>query len=141
MKFPRTAKIFRGRPEAAPYAGVFFLLLLFVLLSSLVYTPGVKITLPGFPDADLPGTDQPTVAVAVDPYGRFYYKNQQLPAADLRAKLTLAVKEAPAPLTLLVRADKAVKYETLLQLSLLARDAGIKTALLATRPQTAVVAP
>ena len=46
MKFPRNARIFRGQLDAAPYAIVFSCLLLFLLLSSLVYTPGVSIRLP-----------------------------------------------------------------------------------------------
>ena len=42
MRFPRNAKIFRGQLDAAPLAGVFFLLLIFFLLSSrLAFTPGV----------------------------------------------------------------------------------------------------
>jgi hypothetical protein len=41
MKFPRNARIFRGQLDAAPFAIVFSCLLLFLLLSSLLYTPGV----------------------------------------------------------------------------------------------------
>ena len=43
MRFPRNAKIFRGQLDAAPLAGVFFLLLIFLLLASLIYTPGTPI--------------------------------------------------------------------------------------------------
>ena len=39
MKFPRNARIFRGHLEIAPFASVFFLLVIFVSLSSLMYTP------------------------------------------------------------------------------------------------------
>ena len=45
MKFPRNARITRGLQDAAPYASVFFLLVLFVMLGSLVYTPGVQVPL------------------------------------------------------------------------------------------------
>jgi biopolymer transport protein ExbD len=45
MRFQRHAKIFRGQLDPAPVAGVFFLLVVFVLLSSLVYTPGVLVEL------------------------------------------------------------------------------------------------
>jgi len=66
MKFPRNARIFRGQLDAAPFAAVFFLLVIFALLTSLVYTPGVHVTLPSAPAADIAGVDGPTVAVAVD---------------------------------------------------------------------------
>jgi biopolymer transport protein ExbD len=40
-----------------------------------------------------------------------------------------------------VQADKTVSYETLIRLSLLAREAGIREALLATFPQAAPAKP
>lgn len=47
MRFPRNAKIFRGQLDPAPVAGVFFLLMLFILLGSLLYTPGVLVSVAG----------------------------------------------------------------------------------------------
>jgi biopolymer transport protein ExbD len=46
MKFPRNVRIFRGQLDAAPFACVFFLLLIFIIMGTLVYTPGVRIKLP-----------------------------------------------------------------------------------------------
>ena len=37
MKFPRNAKIFRGQLDATPFAGVFFCLVLFILLMGIVF--------------------------------------------------------------------------------------------------------
>jgi biopolymer transport protein ExbD len=133
MKFPRNAKVFHGQLDPAPFAGVFFLLVLFVILGALVYTPGVQISLPV--TADLPGTDRPLVAVAVDAQGRLYYENQMVSEALLRLRLAKAVKRSPEPLTLLVEADRDVHYDTIIRLSLLAQAAGMKEALLATLPQ------
>jgi hypothetical protein len=45
------------------------------------------------------------------------------------------VKKSAEPLTLVVLADKAVSYEKCLRLALLAREAGISDALLATLPR------
>ena len=130
MKFPRNARIFRGQLDAAPFALLFFLLILFLMLAGLVYTPGVALRLP---TADqLPGTDRQTKTVAVDAAGRLYFENQGIQEKDLRARLTEAAKQAPEPLTLIVLADKAVNFETLMRLNLLARDAGITNSLLAT---------
>jgi biopolymer transport protein ExbD len=134
VKFPRNARIFRGRLDVAPFAAVFFLLAIFLLLGSLVYTPGVSLQLPV---ADgLPGTDQPTLSVAIDPGGLLYYQNQLICEAELKTRLSRAAKEAGQPLTLLVHADKEVTYEQLVRLTLLARDAGISSAWLATRPRS-----
>ena len=139
MKFPRHAQPFQGRPEAAPFAGVFFLLALFLLLTSLVYTPGVQLALPVA--GDLPGTDQPTVAVAVDARGQFYFENQLLAPAELKTRLHSVLRQYPEPPALLVQADKAASYESLIRLTMLARAAGARQAFLATLPREAAVAP
>ena len=126
MKLPRNARIFRGRLDAAPFATVLFLLLLFMMLLSRVYTPGIRVPL-DLPTAnDLPGTDKQTIAVAIDANGQFYFENEFIEAADLRARLRKAVADAREPPTLIAQADKAVRYERFIGLRLLARDAGIK---------------
>lgn len=133
MKFPRNARIFRGQLDAAPFAAVFFLLVIFMMLSSIVYTPGVALKLPMADD--LPGTDKPTVAVAVDANGRFYYENQLIEEGALRNRLREASRSSSPPLVLVVQADKAVSYDLLLRLTMLARESGIREAWLATLPR------
>ncbi len=135
MRFPRQTKIFRGQLDAAPFAGVFFLLVIFLLLhSSLVFTPGVPIQLPQ--TGDLPGVDAPTFTVAVDNTGQVYYENQVANEDQLLKSLRARVSEMDEAVTLVIQADRNVRYEVLLRLALLAEQAGIKTALLATRPAT-----
>lgn len=138
MKFPRNARIFRGQLDAAPFAMVFFLLLIFFMLSALVYTPGVLLRLPVAPD--LPGSDKPMVAVAIDASGRLYYENQVIEEGVLRDRLREAARTVPG-LTLLVQADEAVTQKRLLQLTVLAREAGISESWLATLPRPLSSAP
>jgi len=130
MKFPRNARIFRGRLDAAPAASVFFLLVMFLVLGSLVYTPGVRLQLPV--SGDLPGIDKPTVAVAIDARGRLFFENQVFEESVLGARLRAVANASAEPLTLLVQADKDVTYEMLVRLTMLARNAGISNAWLAT---------
>jgi len=132
MKFPRNAKIMRGPFEMAPFAAVFFLLVIFLLLGALLPVPGLPLRLPVA--NDLPGVDKPTVAVATDAEGRLYFADQIISENDLKSRLAIAVKNSREPLTLVVHADKTVDYGQLVQLALLARDAGITNVLLATLP-------
>ncbi len=133
MRFPRNTRIFRGQLDAAPFAGVFFLLLIFLLLSSsLVFIPGVPIQLPEV--AGLPGTVSHTLVVAVDENGQFYYENQVIGQDRLREKLQIAVSEAKQPVVLVLQADEKVIHKKLMALWLLARSAGIKEIIHATRP-------
>jgi biopolymer transport protein ExbD len=135
MKFPRNATILRSQLDAAPVAAVFFLLVMLLMLGSLVYTPGARLELQ-LPRAEgLPGTDKPSVSVAIDADGRLYYQNQWIEEDDLRRRLQAAAKKSAQPLTLVVQADKAVSYERCLRLALLGRDAGISEALLAMLPR------
>ncbi len=135
MKFPRNAKILRSPFEMAPFAAVFFLLMIFLLLAVLLPTPGIPLQLPVA--RDLPGIDRPTVAMAVDASGRFYFANQIVNEAQLNSSLSNAVKNSRAPLTLVIHADKSVTEDQLIHLTLLARDDGIQSALLATLPAAA----
>ena len=139
MKFPRNAKILRSHFDVAPFAAVFFCLLVFVLLGALIPTQGIPLQPPA--GGDLPGIDQPAVAMAVDAQGRLYFENRTMSERVLANNLIVAAKTARTPLTLIIHADKAVSYETLAHLSLLARDCGITNCLLATLPGAAPAKP
>ncbi len=114
----------------APFAAVLFLLVIFLMVGGLLPIPGVQVPLA----KDLPGTDQPTIAIAVDAGGRYYFANQVIAASKLKSALLTAVHKSREPLTLVVHADKAVTYEQLVRLTLLAHEAQIQNVLLATLP-------
>lgn len=133
MRLPRNARIFRGQLDFTPFASMFFLLVIFMMLGGLVYTPGVRIQLPVADD--LPGTDQPTVKVAVDASGRLYFHNQLIEADQLQSRLREEVERAGQSLTLVVYADKDLTQERLERLLSLARGAGLQEALLARLPR------
>jgi len=132
MRFPRHTKVFRGQLDAAPYAGVFFLLAMFLLLSSsIIFTPGVPIDLPEA--ADVPGVTGPMLAIAVDDGSRIYFDNQVTNEERLRQRLRDAVASEP-DVTLVIQADGDVSWKTVTRLILVAKEAGVKRAVPATRP-------
>ena len=56
MRLPRNVKVFRGQLDAAPFAGMLFLVLMFLVLQSkLVFTPVIPLRLPEVP-INLSGT-------------------------------------------------------------------------------------
>ena len=133
MRLPRNARIFRGQLDASPFVGVLFLVAIFLLLnSSLVFIPGVPIRLPEA--SDLPGVTNPTETVAVDRSGQLYYENQGITKDKLKLRLREVVRRTREPVTLVLLLDKAVSYDKTIELFELAREAGLKDALLATRP-------
>lgn len=133
MKFPRNARLLRSPFDVAPFVAVLFLLIIFLMLGALLPTPGLPLRLPVA--SDLPGTDKPTVAVAIDATGRLFFANQIVTENELKSYLREAAKKTHTPLTLVIRADKAATYEQLVRVTLLARETGITDVLLATLPR------
>lgn len=144
MKFPRNAKLLRSPFDVAPFAAVFFLVVIFLLLMALLPRPGLSLALPKFDvsgvASDLPGTDKPTVSVAIDSGGRLFFSNQFVTENQLKADLRHAVVSSKAPLTLVIQADQQVTYSNVVCIALLARDTGISDAILAMQPRI-VAAP
>ena len=134
MKFPRNARIFRGQLDAAPFAAVFFLLVVFVLMGTLLYSPGIQVKLPSSENLQLAGTDQPTVSVAMTTKA-IYYENQQVSETELSNRLYAAKQKISGPLTLVVQSDKDVTEEQTMHLIVIAHGAGIYDLLLATLPR------
>jgi biopolymer transport protein ExbD len=133
MRFPHNTKIFRGQLDAAPFVGVFFLLVIFLLLNSgLVLTPGVPIHLPE--GANLPGLEKASLTVAIDQSGSFYFNNQLCDEARLKERLQAAVEQRREPVVLLLKMDKGARVDALVRLSLLARSLGIREVVPAVQP-------
>ena len=140
MRFPRHARVFRGPADGFLFAGVLLLLMLLVLLHSrLTFVGGVPIQLPEGPN--LPGVTNATVTVAVDARGQFYYLNQLIGEEELEEGLLRAARAADGPLTLVLLSDRRVPQEVTIKLLNIARTAGIRDALMATRPPGAVLEP
>ncbi len=139
MKLQRQIRPLDTVLDLPSIASVFFLLVLFVMLGPLVYAPGYRVELPVA--AGLAGVDKPTVTVAVDAAQQLYFANRLVSEAELKSRLIAAAREFGENLTLVVQADRAVTYEYLVRLITLAREAGLRQTLLATRPPAAMPPP
>jgi biopolymer transport protein ExbD len=94
MKFPRNAKIFRGQLDVAPFAGIFFLLCLMLIFSTLlVYSPGVQIELPDLGNKDVPGIQPPVIPIAIDVHGKIFFESQHVPETEFENRLKEAVQK------------------------------------------------
>ena len=137
MKFPRNSKILRSQFDVAPFAAVFFALMILLMLGGMLPVSGLRMNLQPPSAGDLPGVDKPTVAMAVDAQGRLYFENQIVSETVLKTILAADAKAARTPLTLVIHADKAVSYEQLAHLAAVVRrpEIGITNLLLATLPR------
>ncbi len=140
MKFPRATRIFRGQWDALPFLSVFFLLILFLALQSrLAFVPGVAIDLPI--GSGTPTQQGFTLVVAVDHVGQYYYENQVITPDRLEQRLQETIARLKSPVTLIVHADKSTTQERMVELSGLAKRAGVRDLLQATRPAPAARTP
>lgn len=137
MKFPRNAKILRSQFDVAPFAAVFFLLIIFVMLGVMLPAPGLQAHLQPPAADNLPGVAGPSVALAVDSTGRYFFEDQFVTEPQLRTALAAAARSAREPLTLVIHADKSVSYDQLVHLAVLANEPaiGITNIVLATLPR------
>lgn len=134
MKFPRNARIFRGQLDFAPFAAVLFLLVIFVLLGKMLYTPGIQVRLPSAGDVILPGANGPTLSVAVTT-NAFYFQDQVVPENELSNRLFAAKQKISEPVTLIVASDQDVTEKTRVQLWSIAQQIGFTNLLMATLPR------
>jgi biopolymer transport protein ExbD len=134
MKFPRNARIFRGQLDAAPFASVFFLLVIFVMLGKYLYVPGIQVKLPSAENLQLPGPDGPTLSVAVTT-NAIYFRDKAVAENDLSNQLTTARQEFTETPTLILQVDRDVTEEKWMHLMVIARQAGITNLLHATFPR------
>jgi biopolymer transport protein ExbD len=134
MKFPRNARIFRGQLDFAPFAAVLFLLVVFVLLGKMLYTPGIPVRLPATGDLILPGAAGPTLSVAVTT-NAFYFEDERVPEDELSNRLFAAKQKIAEPVTLIVQSDEDVTEKTRAQLWAIAQQIGFTNLIEATRPR------
>ncbi len=140
MKYPRNARIFRGQLDAAPFASVFFLLVIFILIGKLTYTPGIQVRLPAAGNVRLSGVDGPTLSVALTT-NAIYFQDQQVSENDFSNQLFTAKQKIPGPVTLIVQSDKDVTEEKRAQVWAIAQQAGIQNLLVATLPRVYDASP
>jgi biopolymer transport protein ExbD len=102
-------------------------------LSIALEPPGMRIALPVVPDQ--PGVNTPSVIVAVNANGQYFFENQLVAQdAELQARLAQAAALAREPLTLELRMDREVVVDIFVKLSEMARKAGFAQVVLGTRP-------
>ncbi len=93
MRFPRNAKIFRGQIDAAPFAGLFFMLLLMLLLyGNSIFIPGIRVQLR---DQTTPELEERTLTVETS--GRVTYMGERYEVERFEERLRLQAQAGRLP--------------------------------------------
>jgi biopolymer transport protein ExbD len=141
MRTRPNISIFVGRPDFIPIVDVFFLLLIFFLISSsLVFQPGIPVELPKVHDSSMSAAEK--VVVTITASGQIFLNDSPVKDEDLPRKLRETIRsrvtivsrrlnENEAELALerspkiIIRGDQRVPYQKIANIIGLARSLGL----------------
>jgi len=111
---------------------IFLLLVFFLLSSSFVLQPGVKVQLPTTTTTDI--SSEKSVVVSVTKEGAIYLNDNLVNKIELGAQLRQMVLDVGNPI-LVLRADKDVTIENLVEIMDISKTAGGEKFVIATTPK------
>ena len=124
MKFRRSIFMEKGELgtiDIAPLIDIVFqLLIFFMLTSSFIFQPGIKINLPKAVTSEVIGKESNVVTIT--DANLIYYANQSVTLEELKARLT---RDQAAKNPLLIRADKRASVGRIVEVWDLCRQLGI----------------
>ena len=130
MKLKRHIELAKGRLDIAPLIDVIFLLLIFFMLTStFVLQPVIKVKLPKAVTSE--ALEGKNLVIEITAEGKIYLGNEVLSLHKLKEKLTnIADQDNP----LLIKADEKAFLGKVVEVWDLCRDIGISQVSIATKP-------
>jgi len=121
MKFKRHVEFERGQLDIAPLIDVVFLLLIFFMLtSSYIFQPGIKINIPKAVTSEV--VQEKNLIITISKEGLIYLNQHLLSLDQLKVHLAkLANEERP----LLIKADRNASLGKVVQIWDMSREAGL----------------
>lgn len=130
MKLIRTKQYHFGWLIWFPLLDVVFLMIFFLLLSSnFVLQPGISVSVPFSKFMLAPQVKYQIISITNG--ATVYFRDQKISVDELGPQLDLARKEGRS---IIIKADKATPYETVIRVANVALEHGISSVALATAP-------
>jgi biopolymer transport protein ExbD len=121
-RFSSRDKIFSGAPDFSAFLNVFFLFLIFVIVSSsFVKVSGIKVDLPKASAISNLGVER--FVVTIDKNGKIYFNDQEMSSWDLLKERFVAA--GPRTGTVVLRADTRAPFGAVSKLMAVAEEAGL----------------
>ncbi len=113
-----------GGPDLTPLIDMVFILLVFFLLTSVVFLPAIQVELPeartGEPVQEI------DITISVDPNGTIYVNNREVTLERLGAHLTRLAEENRVE-EVILHADTTVPYGNVVKIIDIARERGFES--------------
>ncbi|MDP8261964.1 MAG: biopolymer transporter ExbD [Candidatus Ancaeobacter aquaticus] len=134
MKFKKILRYDKGWIDFVPFLNVVLLLnIFFVITSTLIYQPGIKVTVPTAQHIDL-NKEQDVTVVSITKDDRIYIREKWVKKADFKNKMTIVSQNAPNTLVV-IKADSNVLHDRIVSIMDIAIEAGIKRLSIAASPR------
>ena len=128
MKFKRTIEIEKGHLDIAPLIDVIFLLLIFFMLtSSFVFQPGIKVNLPKAVTSEVLHRELLVIVVTGD--NKVFVNERPVNGEELFSRISLAARENQP---LLIKADKEANLGKVIEIWDICRQVEVKQVNIAT---------
>ena len=133
MRFKTNLTIAKGVLDITPLIDVVLLLLIFFMLSSsFVFNPGVKVDLPEYSSGE--SLQESDLVVTITEEGLYLYNDESVIFRELKNKFRRAASENPNA-RLIIKAAKQVPHGNVVRVMVMAKRAGVKNQAFATRPE------
>ncbi|MDD5644808.1 MAG: biopolymer transporter ExbD [bacterium] len=133
MKYKRTTTIEKGKLDIAPLIDVVFLLLIFFMLSStFILQPGIKVNLPDSKVSD--AQPEENIIVTITSEKTILLNDEKVDEESLSIKLKSIAKRTPERIVI-IKADERVNHGLVVRIMGEIKDAGIKRLAIATKPK------
>ena len=123
----RPRKRLMSEINVVPYIDVMLVLLIIFMITAPLLTEGVSVDLPQADAQSVDTQDQEPFVVTVDSAGAYYINDDEQSAAnpdEIRVKAAAVLRHNPQT-PFLVRGDRAVAYESVIQAMVLLQQAGV----------------
>jgi len=109
--------------NVVPYIDVMLVLLVIFMITAPLLTPGVKVDLPQAAATPVDNPDRETLVVTVDRRGQLFLDDREISARDLQSKVAAILRVRPQT-PVLIRGDRQVAYNDVVQTMVLLQAAG-----------------
>ena len=132
MPFTRPRRKRIAEINVVPYIDVMLVLLVIFMITAPLLTPGVKVDLPQASATAVDNPDNETLVVTVDRRGQLYLDDRAISPESLKTKVAAILRARPAT-PVLIRGDRQVAYNDVMQAMVLLQAAGASSVGLVTQ--------
>ena len=131
MRFKHKCQIEKGKLDITPLVDVVFLLLIFFMLSSsFIMQPGIKVDLPNSVNAEPNKLEN--IVVTLTQENQVYFNNERVTLEGLKRRIRRSIRKSPLG-RLIIKADTNSRHGSVVEVMNIARQVGVEKIAITTK--------